>query len=328
MTQENMNNPIVLISKHPEDLKFAGELAGRLTSQLHVVETAREGLKLVRDKEIKRPLVFVVVSTESMVKDFIEVFKTINGPDYNIIPSRNVNLITAEDAPVNPELLAQSHLYDHLILRQFNRTKEAANYYCDQVIDWICDGISAKATSLQTIQQMRITHSDQKQFVLDKVHDFLVRETIFQERMINSVVTAVDELLMNAVYDAPEEKLKVSFPRETSFSLGRENSVELMIRKEGDWVSFTVIDHHGSIDRGKLMCRLFKNRYFDTGLLDFDKSNEGGAGIGLAQTLRKGGSLTFFCKKGIRTEVTVAFRMVHSYREFKSQFRAVSIYHC
>ncbi|MBY0469648.1 hypothetical protein K2X30_00665, partial [bacterium] len=269
-----------------------------------------------------------ISTKKSLLPEFINTFRTITGPDYNIIPARNVNLITAEDAPVNPDLLSQSHLYDHVILREFAKTRESANYYCDMVVDWICDGISAKATSLQTIQQVRITHSDQKQFVLEKVHDFLVRETIFQERMINTIVTAVDELLMNAVYDAPEERLKVSFPRETSFSLTRENSVELMIRKEGDWVSFTVIDHHGSVDRGKLMCRLFKNRYFDTGTLDFDKGDEGGAGIGLAQTLRKGGSLTFFCKKGVRTEVTVAFRMVHSYREFKSQFRAVSIYHC
>ena len=141
-----MNNPIVLISKNPDDLKFASEVAGRLTSQLHVVDSAAAGWKLIRQKELKRPLLFVDVSTDAMVEEFVNTFRTITGPDYNIIPARNVNLITAEDAPVNPDLLSQSHLYDHVILREFAKTRESANYYCDMVVDWICDGISAKAT--------------------------------------------------------------------------------------------------------------------------------------------------------------------------------------
>jgi hypothetical protein len=54
------------------------------------------------------------------------------------------------------------------------------------------------------------------------------------------------------------------------------------------------------------------------------RSSNAGAGIGLATVFRSGGSFLFVSENQVRTEVTVFFRRMDSFREFKDQFRFIS----
>ena len=139
------------------------------------------------------------------------------------------------------------------------------------------------------------------------------------------IANAVDELLMNAMFDAPVDDLGKPLysntARSSVFKLEGKGAVELHVGFDGDHLGITAVDFYGSLDKTKLLSHISKNYTQQEYKV---KSNVAGAGIGLSTVFRSGGSFFFVSESRVRTEVTVIFRRADSYREFRDQFRFIS----
>jgi hypothetical protein len=90
---------------------------------------------------------------------------------------------------------------------------------------------------------------------------------------------------------------------------------------DGEYIAVSVGDNFGSLDKAKLLNHMSKVYTESEYKL---KATSAGAGIGLAQVFRSGGSFVFVSESRVKTEVSVIFRKTDNYREFREQFRFIS----
>jgi len=174
------------------------------------------------------------------------------------------------------------------------------------------------------IQTIRLAQTSQKQEAVEAVRAFLVALK-FQSRMATVISNAVDELLMNAMFDAPVDELGRHTHEMTSrgaqLALDGRGAVELNVAYDGQYVTLTAIDLFGSLDKSRLLTaisKIYTQQEYRV------RAAVAGAGIGLASVFHSGGSFLFSSEKGSRTEVTVFFRRCDSFRSFKEQFRFIA----
>jgi hypothetical protein len=174
------------------------------------------------------------------------------------------------------------------------------------------------------IQSLKLVSSDQKQSAVDAIKNYIIAAK-FQSRIASLVSNAIDEILMNAIFDAPTDplgkQLYISTPRSTVFKLEGKSEVEMQVGFDGTYVGITAIDRFGSLDKAKLLAHVTKVYTEEEYKI---KTSQAGAGIGLATVYKTGGSFFFSSESRERTEVTVFFRKTDSYREFRDQFRFFS----
>ncbi len=309
---------LLLISKRPEDVIFARELAAFLKMPLIMAETSQEAVKIVTDLE-STPLVVADISDQADLEDYEKFQK---------VPAKNVHFITEPDL-VNTIFLRKSHLFSHFVVRAFADIKESATHF-GRIVNSICLK-QEEPTTVEwlnpppTPKKITCTSSEEKEQILLRVEEFLHQETAFSERAIPVIVTALDEIIMNAIYDAPvdengEQKYK-KISRTTPIKLDEKDHVEIHVSYNGNYGMFTVIDSCGSLKKERLFAQFTKSQIG----YDFQVNPEAaGAGIGLAGTLRSGGSLVFVGTSGVRTCVTVIFKPIRKFAEFRNQFRFVA----
>jgi hypothetical protein len=146
-------------------------------------------------------------------------------------------------------------------------------------------------------------------------------------RISNVIATAVDELLMNAIYDAPQssdgQQRFSKVRRDTPIELDESSFVEFLVDCDDHYLGVTVVDQFGTLNRKKLFNSLLRGHMNLASKINAEEEN---AGIGLATTFKQGGSLVYVTRPGKRTEATTFFKLEKSYRDFKNQFRFVSVH--
>ena len=322
-----MEKNLLLISEVAEDHSFATEVARAGGYQLLIAKNSAEACMQVG--KFKDLTVFTDISTEVEFKAFDDNFRPLIGETAPLIHPNRVHLIGPEGVD-SIRNLGRSGIFGHYIVRRYGNPQDAGAHY-GKILRGLTTkqglGLGDLISPIGSINIIKLGHSSEKIPALKKIHTFLTEETSYDERMSQVIVNAVDELLMNAIYDAPpdssgEQKLK-KVRRDTPLELTGNNSVELQMGFDGTYAAFTVIDRFGAINKLKLLTHLFES---------FSREkyqvNEGqaGAGVGLATTFRTGGSLVFLSEPGVRTEVTVFFKKTNSFKDFRTQFRFISVH--
>jgi len=170
-----------------------------------------------------------------------------------------------------------------------------------------------------------ITHSSQKVPFVELLESHLAQVGL-PDRLANLVSTATDELLMNAIFDAPvDETLRHYRNRQDRSELfamsGRERvKAEVMICDQYGAVGVT--DQFGSLPKGRIIELLAKDY---RGENYANQTDQVGAGLGLHHIAESGLSLLFVCDGGNRTAAMIFFPRVKSQKEFKSGFQFFSV---
>lgn len=172
-------------------------------------------------------------------------------------------------------------------------------------------GLIGSNFSKEQIETVRFEGITQKRFAATSVGYFLM-ENGFNAQLSDTVGLAIDELLMNAMLDAEAES-------DGGLSL---NDVCMEVGLDGEVLGVNIVDSHGSLDRMKLLRHLKSN--FSQEANEVRGVDKDGAGLGLTQILRSGGSLLFRVVPGRTTEVTVFFRRLKSFRETRKQIQFIS----
>lgn len=174
------------------------------------------------------------------------------------------------------------------------------------------------------IQLVKLVNSSQKLEAVEAVRNYLLAAR-FQTRMATVIANAVDELIMNAIFDAPIDDIgrpiyKLT-ARNSQIKLEGKHAVDMQLGFDGKVVAINISDNFGSLDKANLLTHIARDYSQDEYKI---KSTAASAGIGLSTVYKLGGSLFFASESRVRTEVTVMFRKTDNFVEFKDQFRFLS----
>jgi hypothetical protein len=320
-----MTKTLLLISNRPEDKLFAEEVAQNSGLTLVVAESAAQGAKHIgEDDNIK--IVFADTSTEKQYLELEEEIQNTVGIFSEKVNANGLHFISSENIEGIPYLI-KSPLFGHFILRNYGDPKVAGKHYSHLV----CSTLSDRAFGLEKllkpgskIQTIKFNSSAQKQAAVEAVKNYAIAAK-FQNRMAALIANAVDEILMNAMFDAPVDQLGQqilgSTSRTTVIPLTGKAAVEMQVGFDGHHVAVSAIDLYGSLDKNKLLAhisKIYRNEEYKL------RNTVAGAGLGLATVFQTGGSFFFVSEAGVRTEVTVFFKRTDAFREFKDQFRFLS----
>lgn len=319
-----MKKSLLLISNRPEDKAFAAEVAMSAGLTLTSVGGAREGADFIASEGAHA--IFADASSVDQYQELETAIQETIGLFSDKINANAFHFLSSEDLSKVPYLI-KSPMFGHFVLRHFGDPKETGPHYGCIVQSTLSDrsfGLKNLLKEGTKIQSVKLQVTSQKQDAVEAVKNYLLAAK-FQPRMATVVANAVDELLMNAMFDAPVDELGKtlygSTSRATAMRLEGKNAVEMQVGYDGKYIGVTAIDHFGSLDKAKLLSHISKIYTEDEYKI---RTSVAGAGIGLATVFRSGGSFFFTSESRTRTEVTVFFRRTDSFREFKDQFRFIS----
>lgn len=155
----------------------------------------------------------------------------------------------------------------------------------------------------------------------------LLEEAGIPERLAEMTTTAVDELLINAIFTAPVnnkgEHLRANWPRDHAFDLAPDEKVSVEFVRAENHLAISVTDGFGSMKNDTFLKVLAKNYRSERYKV---KTLQGRGGLGLHGIVESGLSLAFVCEPGKRTEALVVIPMEASYKAFLEGFRFISYF--
>jgi CRP-like cAMP-binding protein len=126
------------------------------------------------------------------------------------------------------------------------------------------------------------------------------------------IKTVLEEMLMNAIYDAPTgpdgQSIYNHLPRTTELSLKPEQQGILRFATDGMLIAISVQDPFGGLKAGTILRYLEANYAGSAGDLNA-KENKGGAGRGLHQIVENADLVVFNVDPGKKTEVIALFNV-------------------
>lgn len=319
-----MTKSLLLISAQPNDQAFAAEIALAAGLSLTTATDPREGaLRIAQDE----PAVIIAdASTEAQYQQLENAIQETVGLFSDKINPNAIHFLSSEPLENVPYLI-QTPLFGNFIIRNYGSPANAGKHYgrvINAAFQQRAYGLANLLKPGTGIQVVKFVASSQKQEAVEAIKNYLIQAK-FQSRMAATIANAVDELLMNAMFDAPVDELGrptlISTPRSTVLKLEGRSAVEMQVGFDGEYAGITAIDLFGSLDKAKLLYHISKI-YTDEEYKI--RTSVAGAGIGLATVFRSGGSFFFSSEAGVRTEVTVLFKRTDNFRDFKDQFKFIS----
>jgi hypothetical protein len=315
---------LLLISDKPEDKAFAAQIAKVTELKIRQVSGPAEAPEIIQNEE--GIITLVDVSTEQHYRNFENSIQASLGLFSDQVDANRIHYLSS--APLEDvQFLIQSPLFGHFILRNFSDSIEAGSHYGRIVKACLAErsfGLNHLLGANAKVQVIKINVSTKKHNAVEAVKSYLLTLK-FQARMATVIANAVDELIMNAIYDAPTDEVGKPLynltPRSTVLNLEGKSVVEMHVGYDGQYVGISAVDFFGSLDKAKLLAHISKIYAKEEYKI---RTSSAGAGIGLATVFRSGGSFFFISESGSKTEVCVFFKRTDNFREFKSQFRFIS----
>lgn len=157
------------------------------------------------------------------------------------------------------------------------------------------------------IRSIKVNHSKQRGSVKEEMITHFRSQGI-RGSLLDRVQMAAEEILMNAIYDAPvDSQGKVLFnhlPRTTEVSLDPSQEAEFRFGCDGNILAVSIQDPFGTLRRETIIAYLDSCYKGNAGYMNAEK---GGAGRGLHQILESSDWTVFNVKAANRTEVICLF---------------------
>lgn len=173
---------------------------------------------------------------------------------------------------------------------------------------------------------LRIDRSSQRQDVLDACAA-LAERVGMRERRAASLATLADELVTNALYNAPTDLTGQhrfqKLDRRNEVQLEAGEVIEVVLGSDADAVGVSVSDPFGSVTSSHLVASLGRC-LADTQMQP--RRDQGGAGLGLFHAYQAASQLVFNIAPGQRTEAIGILDIASSNREFKSKPKSLNMF--
>lgn len=316
---------VFLLSSVPEDRVFFEAAAKIANAPFSVIANADQAVAGLQ----KDPQTVIVVdsstleqfkSFEKVIAEKVGLFSALLNPNsLFFVASQNFHDVT---------YFAQSDIFGHFVQRTYSQenvfvmARLFESTWSERALP--LEKFMAKDVKTQVI---KITKSVQKRPIVESLKNYVLKIG-FKSRVAAVIATATDELIMNAIFDAPVDELGrhvySQTPRSTALELDAKSVVELKIAFDTKMLGISVSDPHGSVDKKKLLSqhlgRSYESKEYEM------KTVVAGAGLGLAHVYRNSGGMIISCDQSNRTEVNLLFKKTDSFRDFKDQFRFLSTF--
>ena len=154
-------------------------------------------------------------------------------------------------------------------------------------------------------REMVLTRSSRRAELIEVI-SHAVRTAGQSSRVASSAMLVADELLSNAVHNAPVDTAghhyRRDVPRDTDFELEGRHQVRMRWGCDARYLAIEVRDQWGTLTRDAILRALAQNDVRDSG---------GGAGMGLALTYRSCDHLVFNLAPGETTEIIALIDVRH-----------------
>lgn len=159
------------------------------------------------------------------------------------------------------------------------------------------------------IKRIKVTHSTQREDLKQEIHTYFKKMGI-RGTILDRVHAVVEEMLMNAIYDAPVDAQGQSLfnhmSRKEVIELDTHQQASLNFACDGSNIAVAVVDPFGALTKDIIIDYLVSCYGGNAGALN---ENKGGAGRGLHQIVEQADTTIFNVKKGVRTEVICLFNI-------------------
>jgi hypothetical protein len=310
-----------LISHLENDIKFSNEFAQTLGFEvLQFKDTnVSQAIEKLNSLESSPTLFVRAMSLEELVIAD-QAIKNSNRPV-------EAHLFVGDELLDKRSILLRSHSIENLLFTKDAFAEQSGHFYAlatassDDInnnfkIQWPRSEICRHM--MQTSHQKKNIATDMKTRLMNlNMHDGVA----------NAAVSAIDELIMNAFFDAPVDENGLQLYANTDRSEliqfdDIKKSVHTTLSTLGDFAALQVTDSFGSADRVSILTHACRSL---SGTSAVFGQNAKSSGLGLAMVLASGGSLSYRIKPGERTEAKVFFRTNSRPNEVKKQFQFISV---
>jgi hypothetical protein len=180
------------------------------------------------------------------------------------------------------------------------------------------------------IEERLIASTEEKDEALQSLLQLGGRLGLSDEKL-RRVEVAADELLLNAIHDAPRAAGAASSSRATVFALSAKEQVRLRFGTDGRSLALSVSDRFGALEREVVAAHIA--RVLEAGgprprpaAGQEGSSTSGGAGLGLVLTFGAANQLIVHAISGKFTEVTAVLHIAGSNRAALTRGSALHLY--
>jgi hypothetical protein len=185
-------------------------------------------------------------------------------------------------------------------------------------------GLKFYADEEAKINTIELKNARERRIALEAMGNLLIKKEI-HVRAVEMIIRVADELLMNAIYDAPyshqQGRYRKELSREEDFPLEGKERVFLNLVFNKDFVVMSIQDQFGSF---------VAHHAFEAAKKDYTehayRANAAvqGAGLGLHGIATSGVGTMISCKTDVATEAVIAFPYYKSFKETKKGFSSFS----
>jgi len=177
------------------------------------------------------------------------------------------------------------------------------------------------------IHRIEIKQSAHKKIAIEALQKTLTNRGI-KGRLATLVAQSADELILNAIFDAPlqlPEKIRTRHKesRDLEFEMTPQEAVTVEMAASDHYMGICVIDQFGTLEPQTVFRAL--RPYLSEEPIATDPFSGPSSGFGLSGILQAGLNLKIACKPGKRTETLIVFPIIENFREFRTAFRFFSV---
>lgn len=287
---------VLLVETDRKQLALAKMSVGGTGVSIDTASDDQKAIELSTTKE------FDAIVCDESTHHLLSEFKTTS--------AQQLVLMTPKDVSSNISLLRNLEFVDNVFARDHENRAQTARVILtalSKVLSRDVFGLEKYLTWGVDVQQKAIKSSRDRETLRDEMVAYLktigVRTTISDR--CNSVV---EELLMNAIYDAPVDSQGRSLfnhlSRKNEIVLDTHQQSSLRYACDGIFVAISVSDPFGALTKKTIIDYLDSCYSGNAGTLNEGK---GGAGRGLHMIIENADVTIFNVKKGVRTEVICLF---------------------
>jgi hypothetical protein len=310
---------LCLVSSNFEDAAFAAEVCNSSGLEFKRFDQVEQAADWAAKGEAAA-LFVDIRDADAFERVNQAIKKASTSPKYSLNPEA-IYLLTALTIEEAPYLISGPSFFNY-VLRNYKDPKEAGRLY-GRILKAVLAAETLNLSNLlgenAQVESIKPKTSGEKGQSIEHVLKFL-GEVKFHPRIATKIAGAADELLMNAIFDAPAsaEGGSPSPGHPSDIALEGRREIDMQVGYDGVYAAVLVSDHFGSLDASHLLEKLTKNyvasEYRPT-------PGAGRAGLGIFTVFHSGGSLFYLVKKTRRTDALVFFRNTETFREFREQFR-------
>ncbi|MEN0060352.1 MAG: cyclic nucleotide-binding domain-containing protein [Bdellovibrio sp.] len=266
---------------------------------LDIAMTAQEALSFLNENK------YDIVLCEEACVDVLKQIHSEKKANFAV-------LLTSQDVQGNLKILEHNRFLDYIISRDAEDKNATIRYVLTalgKLLNKDVFGLEKYLTWGVEVQNRMVKESSQRETLRDELCAHFKKMGV-RTTILDRINTVVEEMLMNAIYDAPVDSQGRSLfnhsSRKKEVHLETHQQSQLSYASDGVYLAVSVRDPFGALTKDIVIDYLLSCYNGRAGSMNTQK---GGAGRGLHQIIENSDLTIFNVKRGVRTEVICLFNI-------------------